>query len=127
MAAPHPQLAITYCKDWTQHVPENEFPFLQRIYGFYGKEALVKNVHLANEGHDYGPSKRKAMYAFIAAQFGLNANAVKDNEGNFDESKVTIEKENDLYVFGDNGERLPANALKSYEEIVDVFKKNVEM
>jgi hypothetical protein len=126
MAAPHPQLAITDGKDWTQHVPENEFPFLQRIYGFYGKEALVKNVHLANEGHDYGPSKRKAMYAFIAAQFGLNANAVKDNEGNFDESKVTIEKENALYVFGDNGERLPPNALKSYEEIVDVFKKNVE-
>ena len=122
MAAPHAQLAITDGKDWTQHVPENEFPFLQRIYAFYDKKDSVKNAHLANEGHDYGVSKRRAMYEFIAQQFKLNSNAVKNNLGSFDESNVKIEKENKLYVFGDNGERLPSNALKSYEEIVKAFE-----
>ena len=122
MAAPHAQLAITDGKDWTQHVPENEFPFLQRIYAFYDKKDSVKNAHLANEGHDYGVSKRSAMYEFIAQQFKLNSNAVKNNLGSFDESNVKIEKENELYVFGDNGERLPSNALKSYEEIVKAFE-----
>ncbi len=45
-------------------------------------------------------------------QFGLNINAVKDKAGNIDETKVTIEKDSLLYVFGEKGERLPANALK---------------
>jgi hypothetical protein len=117
MAAPRPQLVISDGKDWTQNVPQNEFPFVQRVYGFYGKQELVKNVHLPDEGHDYGPSKRLALYEFLAQHLGLNINAVKDQNGKIDESKVTVEKETTMYVFGEKGERLPANAVKGYEAL----------
>ncbi|MDB5192904.1 MAG: acetylxylan esterase [Segetibacter sp.] len=118
MAAPHPQLIVSDGKDWTQNVPQNELPFLQRTYGFYGKTNVIKNAHLATEGHDYGINKRKAMYDFIAQQWKLNPNAA-------DESKVTIEKETALYVFGDKGERLPANAVKGFDEVTKVFEQAV--
>lgn len=55
------------------------------------------------------------MYEFISQQFSLKINAA-------DESKVTIEKEAALYVFGDKGERLPANALKGFDEVAKVFE-----
>jgi hypothetical protein len=123
IAAPKPQLIVSDGKDWTQHVPQNEFPHLQRIYGFYARQNAVQNVHLPSEGHDYGPSKRKAMYEFIAEHFGLNINAVKDKAGNLDESKAVIEKESALYAFGAQGERLPAHALKSFDAIAAAFSK----
>jgi hypothetical protein len=119
MAAPRPQLVISDGKDWTQNVPQNEFPFLQRIYGFYDKQANAVNAHIANDVHDYGVNKRKAMYDFVAQQFKLNSSAA-------DESKVTIEKEAAMYVFGDKGERLPANAVKGFDAITKVFEDQMK-
>ena len=121
MAAPRPQLAISDGKDWSDHVPLNEFPFLQRTYGFYDKVEMVKNVHLPNEGHDYGLSKRLAMYEFIAQHLKLDITKVKDKAGNIDESTCTIEEESEMYVFGKQGELLPDNAIKSFEELEKVF------
>jgi sugar phosphate isomerase/epimerase len=126
MAVPRPQLIISDGKDWTQQVPEVGFPFLQNVYGFYGKSDVVKNVHLAKEGHDYGFSKRKAMYEFVAQQFGLNLDALKDKNGNIDESKITIEPEKAMYVFGDNGERLPANAIHGFENLQKEFAVEIQ-
>ena len=70
--APMPQLIISDGKDWTQHVPTLELPHLKRIYGLFGKESAVENAHFADEGHDYGPSKRAALYAFVGKTFGLD-------------------------------------------------------
>ena len=121
MAAPNPQLLITDGKDWTAHMPEHDFPYLQKMYGYYGKTNLVENVHLPNEGHDYGPSKRNALYKFVAKNFNLDIHKIEDKDGKIDESQVTIEKEPLMYVFGDHGQYLPKDAIHGYENLLHVF------
>lgn len=121
--APKPQLIISDAKDWSSSVPTLEYPFIKRIYGFYGATSNVKNVHLPDEGHDYGFSKRIATYDFIAERFRLNADILKGKDGQYDESTITIEKEWQMYAFGKSGKNLPANAIKGKEALMSVLKK----
>lgn len=121
MASPRPMLVISDGSDWTSEVPEIEFPYLRKVYTLYGKQANVENVHLENEAHDYGISKRKAMYDFMARHLGLNLNNVKNKSGEVDESEVTIEKYEAMLVFGTNG-KLPLNAVKGPDAIWKVLK-----
>jgi hypothetical protein len=121
MASPRPMLVVSDGADWTQNVPKIEFPYLQKVYSLYGKQENVVNIHLATEGHDYGVSKRLAMYDFMARHLGLNINAVKDKAGKIDESKVTIEKYESLLVFGKEG-KLPPQAVKGPDAIWTVLK-----
>ncbi len=114
--APGPQLIISDGNDWTQTVPEIEFPYLQKIYSMYGKQENIENIHLANEQHDYGPSKRFAMYQFVARHFHLDDRSLRNKAGEYDESKVKIEPAKEMYVFGENG-HLPANAVKGADAI----------
>jgi hypothetical protein len=63
-----------------------------------------------------------AMYDFMARHLGLDINAVKNKAGKIDESKVTIEKYEAQLVFGKDGVRLPADAIKGAESVRRVLK-----
>ena len=89
VVAPKPMLIVSDGGDWTSSVPTLEFPYLQRIYGFYGAQEKVRNVHLPNERHDFRQNKRKAVYDFFIDVFGLDRSML-------DESKITIEPEETL-------------------------------
>lgn len=125
MAAPRPQLVVSDGGDWTDRMPEHDFLYLQKMYGWYGKKDLVENVHLPTEKHDFGINKRTAVYQFMAKQLGLNLKAIQDNTGKIDESKITIEKEELMYVFGDKGERLPAHAIKGFESLEKIWQQAI--
>ena len=84
--APRPLLLVSDGGDWTHTNPELEYPFIQRIFGFYDAKQNVRNVHLPDERHDFGPNKRQAVYEFFADVFGLDRSMI-------DESKVTIQPE----------------------------------
>ncbi len=84
--APKPMMVVSDGGDWTSTTPTLEYPYLQRIYGFYDAKDQVSNVHLPDERHDFGPNKRQAVYQFFADVFGLDPRKL-------DESKVTIEDE----------------------------------
>ena len=122
--APRPQLIISDGGDWTANVPTLEFPYLKRIYDFYDG-ATVENAHFAEEGHDYGPSKRAAMYRFMAEHLGLDTSKVFDKSGELDESAITIEEIDAMKVFGKNGESLPASAIRSFEQLESVFEEAI--
>lgn len=114
--APRPQLIVSDGGDWTASVPALEYPYLQRVYGFYDAKDKVTNVHLPKEKHDFGPNKRNAVYDFFAEVFDLNKKML-------DENKVTIEPESALYSFGEKGELLPENAIRSFNDVAVFIDK----
>lgn len=108
VAAPNPLLAVSDGGDWTASWPESEYPYLQRIWGFYGAAERVRNVHLPDERHDYGVNKRRAVYEFFARELGLDL-------GRAAESRVTLQEENALRSFPDGAE-VPAGRPVKYGE-----------
>ena len=110
LAAPRPQLIVSDGGDWTKNVAHVEFPYIRNVYRLYGAEDRVANLHLPDEGHDYGWSKRIGAYKFLAKHLGLSLEDVIDRDGRIDESPVVIEPTESLYVFNADHPR-PARAV----------------
>ena len=124
MAVPRPQLIISDGLDWTQNVPELEFPFIKNIYSFYQAKEKVKNVHFPEEGHDYKESKRKAMYQFMAEHLDLDLSKIMKNGKIFEE--ISVETEDQMKAYGSNAENFPKNAIKDITELYALFGQNFE-
>ncbi|MDT0677564.1 acetylxylan esterase [Autumnicola musiva] len=124
MAAPRPQLIISDGQDWTQNVPDLEYPFIRDVYSFYDAEEKVENAHFQEEGHNYKESKRKAMYPFMARY--LNLDITKITEDDKISEDITVETENQMKVFGKNGEKLPENAIKDIDKLYSLFGETYE-
>lgn len=121
MAAPRPLLVVSDGGDWTRTVDQVEFPFIQRIYSFYGKEGLTENVHLPDENHDFGPNKQIAMFDFMVKHLGLDPSSVKDARAAyaFDAIQpVTWEK---LLVFPEG--KLPLGHITSIAQIYESMQQ----
>jgi uncharacterized protein len=116
VAAPRAQLIISDGVDWTSNTPRIEFPYISKVYEQYNAEHMVQNVHLANEIHDYGYSKRTAAYNFFAKHLNLNYRAIPYDDA-YDESFVKIVPKESLQVFN-VAHPLPVNSLMGNEAVV---------
>jgi hypothetical protein len=115
LAAPRPLLLVSDGDDWTKNVPRVEYPYIQNIYRYFGNERDVENVHLPSEKHDYGPSKRQAVYAFFAKHLKLNIAAINGN-GMVDETNSMVFTPAELAVWNE-AHPLPGNAVKGDEAV----------
>jgi pimeloyl-ACP methyl ester carboxylesterase len=120
--APRPQLIISCGSDWTKNVPRVEFPYIRRVYSLLDAADNVENAHFTDEGHDYGSSKRTAMYRFLAKHLGLDLSRITDAAGNIDESFITVHDRDDLRVFSPDHPR-PAYALTDAEKIISQLNR----
>ncbi len=120
LAAPRPMLLVSDGKDWTKNTPNVEFPYIRTIYEFYGATDKLENVHLPDEGHDYGPSKRMAAYQFLAKHLKLDLNRVL-KDGQIDEKRNTLLDPNALRVFNDAFPQ-PNSAVVGDEAVMTLLK-----
>jgi dienelactone hydrolase len=115
--APKPMLVVSDGKDWTLNVDRVEFPYIQRVYELCGAKDMTENAHFPTEGHDYGPSKRKAMYAFVAKHFGLDLKPIQNAAGEIDESWFKPYERDQLLAFPADAPR-PDYAIKSADDVI---------
>jgi dienelactone hydrolase len=120
--APKPLLIISNGEDWTKNVPQVEFPHMQRIYELTGAKEKVENAHFADEGHDYGPSKRAATYRFLAKHFGLDLSRIQNGAGEIDESVLTVHDRGDLLVFPSDRPR-PDYAITDGDVVIKLLDR----
>jgi len=99
--APKPLMLISDGDDWTRNVPEVEYPYIKNIYTLFEAEDNVQYAHFEEEQHDYGSSKRKPAYKFLAKHLRLDLQKICDVNGEIDENFVSILDTTALKVYPD--------------------------
>lgn len=126
LAAPRPQLLVSIGTDWSRFSTIREYPFLQWIYRMYNAENFIEHVHIPKEKHDYGLTKRNAIYPFFAKHFQLNLDHVKGKNGQIDESQNHIESREVMRAFDLNHPRPPTTLFSDdaiFVELLNLEKK----
>jgi len=123
LCAPRPLLLISDGADWTRNTPRVEFPYVQSVYKVYDAENKVSNVHFVTQRHDYGLSKRKAVYNFFSQYLGIYNGSIPRGGDGYSENFVTVLPEDSLKVFGKEN-KLPNGALQGNDAIINYLKTN---
>ena len=105
--APKPLMLVADGDDWTKNSPTVEFPYVANIYKMFGAEDNFDHAYFGDEVHNYGPSKRNAVYPFMAKHLKLNYQNILDSTGIVSEDFVVL---------------LDTTALKVYPERSLVLK-----
>jgi dienelactone hydrolase len=111
MMAPRPMIVVSATGDWTRHVPQEEFPAIQKIYALFGKPENAESVQIEG-GHNYNRQSREAVYRFFGKHITRDPEAWQITEAPFEVPSL-----NDLHVL--NGHKLPEDAL----DAVGVFSR----
>ena len=131
--APKPQLLISVGADSTKDFPVVGFPFMQHMYELAGAKDAVENIHLPDEEHDFGITKRKAVYEFFARHLQLTPNEFNAPEklpaGKFqampeDLECITIEPPERMTVFTAD-HPIPADSLKGSDAVGKSFRSHL--
>lgn len=118
--APKPQLIISDGNDWTKNTPIVEFPFLKNIYKYFDAENNIENAHFESEMHDYGYTKRTAMYKFISKHFNISLKPILNQYGGIDESFVILQTRTSLEVF--KNKQYPKGSVKSCSQVLSLLE-----
>lgn len=116
LCAPRPMLVVSDGGDWTKNTPDVEYPYIRKVYAAWGVPEKVNNAHFASEGHDYGYSKRAAVYAFFTPYLKLDDKFVKAND-RYHEDFVSVLSKEDLIVY-DSSHPVPKDALQGDEAVM---------
>lgn len=116
LCAPRPMLVVSDGGDWTKNTPDVEYPYIRKVYAAWGVPEKVNNAHFASEGHDYGYSKRAAVYAFFTPYLKLDDKFVKAND-RYNEDFVSVLSKEDLMVY-DSSHPVPKDALQGDEAVM---------
>jgi len=118
--APKPQLIISDGEDWTKNVPLVEYPYIRNVYALMGSETNVENAHFSSQGHDYGHSKRQAMYRFVARHFNLDISSLLTPSGEVREDFVSLTDRPALEVFNSMNPR-PEGTLRDCATVIELL------
>lgn len=131
--APKPQLLISVGADSTKDFPVVGFPFMQHMYELAGAKGAVENIHLPDEEHDFGITKRRAVYEFFARHLQQTRNefnspdtppAEKFQAMPEDLERIRIEPPERMTVFTTD-HPLPADAIRGSEAIGTGFRTHL--
>ena len=115
--APKPLMLVSVGLDATEATPEVEYPFMQYIYGLFDKKEMVENAHFPNEEHGYGPSKRAAVYPFLAKYLNLDLAKVINSDGTLNEEGIVIEEIESLYPFSESNP-FPEDGIRNNDGVI---------